>query len=85
MLGQSEGTHVVVQVIIEWDAATRTAIFIWRGSITQQDWLQDTKLVLVNGSWLLSPAIAGIFPYVETHKGFTGTLPTPDFGMPTGL
>lgn len=64
---QPYDTHV----IIDWDAATRTAIFVWRGSITEQDWLQDTKLKLVNGSWLLSPAIAGIFPYVQTHLGFT--------------
>lgn len=28
------------QVVVDWDAASRTAIFIWRGSITQQDWLQ---------------------------------------------
>ena len=33
---------------------------------------QDAKLKLVNGSYLLSPAIAGIFPGVEVHNGFTG-------------
>ena len=39
--------------------------------------VQDAKLKLTNGSWLLSPAIQGIFPYVETHYGFAGALPLP--------
>lgn len=37
----------------------------------QHSTVQDAKLRLVNGSWLLSTAIAGIFPYVEVHNGFT--------------
>ena len=36
--------------------------------------MQDAKLALKNGSWLLSPAIMGIFPYVEVHDGFRGRL-----------
>jgi len=41
----ADGRHAMVQVIIDWDAATRTAMFIWRGSITQQDWLQVLNAV----------------------------------------
>ena len=29
-----------LQVVIDWDAGSKTALFIWRGSITEQDWLQ---------------------------------------------
>ena len=36
--------------------------------------VQDAKLKLDDGSWLLSPAIAGIFPGLETHLGFAGKI-----------
>ena len=32
-------------------------------------------MLLEDGSYLLSPAIAGIFPGVETHLGFNGNTP----------
>ncbi len=96
--------------MIDWDADSSTALFIWRGSITDQDWLQvscfhcnashepshsglysedlnlkerflqDAKLKLVNGSYLLSPSIQGIFPFVEVHYGFTGNFLNPPSG-----
>lgn len=36
--------------------------------------VQDAKLRRVDGSYLLSPAIRGIFPFVQVHDGFTGEL-----------
>lgn len=36
--------------------------------------VQDAKLRLTDGSWLLSPQVASIFPGLETHKGFAGNF-----------
>ena len=37
--------------------------------------LQDAKLKLTDGNYLLSPQVRAIFPGIETHYGFSGATP----------